>query len=129
MSCQASKRICDNIIISAAVTFTNDTLVINIPEGTYLDGERYCIVVAQNLPDTTTINAPVVITIGADATTYPLVNCNCTNVTACSINRRTRYSVKVRTDVATGVFMLTGKIPCSQCSNRAPSLPIVDTTT
>lgn len=125
MSCPNYKRICDRLIISNSVTFTDDTLVINIPAGTYLDREKYCIVVAQNIPDTTTINAPVVITIGDDTeTTYPLVNCDCTNATACSINRRTRYSVVVKTDIASGVFALKGKLPCSQCGNNLASLPV-----
>ena len=123
MSCQAYKRLCDKLIISDAVTFANGLLEINLPEGNYSNREKYCIVVAQNLPATTTINAPVVVTIGSSATTYPLMNSNCTNVTACAINRRTRYSVCVHTDIASGVFKLIGRIPCSQCPNYLASLP------
>ena len=33
-------------------------LYINLPEGNYANNEKYCIVVAQNIPDTTTITAP-----------------------------------------------------------------------
>ena len=99
------KRICDRLIISSAVTFADGTLTINLPQDNYGNGCRYCIVVAQNIPEETTITAPVVITIGDDTTTtYPLMNCDCTTVYACSINRRTRYSVKVHTDIASGVF-------------------------
>lgn len=124
MACNNIKRLCDNLIISQAVTFANNTLTINIPAGNYGDRNKYCIVVAQNIPDTTTITAPVVITIGDDATTtYPLINCDCTPVYACSINRRTRYSVCVHTDIASGVFKLFGKIPCSRCGNNLTSLP------
>lgn len=123
MSCPTYKRLCDRLIISNAVTFTGGNLVINIPAGNYQNKEKYCIVVAQNIPATTTINAPVVITIGTSATTYPLLNCDCANVTACSINRRTRYSVCVFTNISSGVFKLLGKIPCSQCSNYLASLP------
>ncbi len=129
MGCQASKRICNNLIVSNSVTFADGNLVINIPEGNYSHNCKYCIVVAQNLPDTATINAPVVVTIGTGTTTYPLVNCDCTNVLACSINRRTRYSTTVKTNVASGVFMLNGRIPCSRCANRAASLPIPTTPT
>lgn len=124
MSCTATKRLCNRLVISTAVTFADGTLTINIPEGNYANGEKYCIVVAQNIPTETTIAAPVVITIGDDATTtYPLMNCDCTSVYACSINRRTRYSVCVHTDIASGVFKLLGKLPCSRCANAA-SLPI-----
>lgn len=123
MSCPNYKRLCNRLIISSSVTFTDGNLVINIPAGNYLNGEKYCIIAAQNIPTTTTINAPVVITIGTDTTTYPLMNCDCTNVTACSINRRTRYSVCVYTNISNGVFKLLGKLPCSQCSNNLISLP------
>lgn len=128
MSCPTYKKLCNRLIISSAVTFTGGNLTINIPEGTYANDEKYCIVIAQNIPETTTINAPVVITIGTGTETYPLMNCDCTNVTACAINRRTRYSVCVHTNISTGVFKLLGRIPCSQCSNYAPSLPIPTTT-
>lgn len=126
MSCPTTKRLCKRLVISQAVTFDGTNLVINIPEGSYLNNEKYCIIVAQNIPATVTIAAPVVVTIGTGTTTYPLMNCDCTNVTACSINRRTRYSVCVHTDIATGVFKLLGKIPCSRCTDNALSLPIED---
>ena len=128
MSCSNYKRLCERLIISEAVTFADDTLTINIPEGSYLNGEKYCIVVAQTIPVATTIAADVVITIGDDTTAYPLLNCDCTNVSVCQINTRTRYSVRVRTDVQDGVFSLIGKTPCSYCQDRARALPIPDTT-
>lgn len=124
MSCPNYKRICERLIISNSVTFADDTLTINLPAGNYNDCEKYCIVVAQTLPDTTTIVAPVVITIGDDTTAYPLLNCDCTTVYACSINTRTRYSVKVNTGLQDGAFVMTGKVPCSRCANRPASLPI-----
>lgn len=82
MACKTSCRLCPHLVISQAVTFADDTLTINIPAGAYQNGEKYCIVVAQSLPDTTTINAPVVITIGAGTTAYPLTDCNCAQATA-----------------------------------------------
>lgn len=130
MSCNSSKRLCNNLIISTGVSFANNNLVIALPEGSYINRRNYCIVVAQNIPDTTQINSPVVFTIGADTTTtYPLLNPDCTTVYACSINKRTRYSVCVYTDVNNGVFKLKCRIPCSRCNNSAPSLPIPTTTT
>ena len=124
MSCPTYKRLCNKLVISDAVTFDTDTLVINVPARAYDNGQKYCIVVAQTLPAATTINAPVAITIGEGTTQYPLLNCNCTPVTACAINSRTRYSTIVRTGVAGGSFVLTGKIPCSQCGNTLVSLPL-----
>ena len=125
MSCPTVKQLCKNLIVSDSVTFADGTLLIDIPAGAYNANQKYCIVVAQTIPDTTTINAPVAITIGGDtATTYPLVNCDCTNVSACSINTRTRYSVCVKTNIGTGAFKLLGKIPCSRCTNSLSSLPV-----
>lgn len=130
MSCQPYKKLCDNLIISTAVAFTDGNLVITLPAGNYSNRNKYCLVVAQTLPEATTITAPVVIAIGDDATTtYPLLNCDCTNVYACSINTRTRYSVCVYTDLVDGAFKLIGKIPCSRCINRVASLPVAATTT
>ncbi len=123
MSCPNYKKLCKRLIISEAVTFAGDTLTINIPDGNYCNGEKYCIVVAQTIPDTTTVAANVVITIGDDTTEYPLLNCDCTNVLACSINTRTRYSVVVNTNIQDGVFKLMGRLPCSRCINNAASLP------
>lgn len=125
MSCPNYKRLCNRLVISDSVTFTDDTLVINIPAGNYENNGKYCIVVAQSIPTETTIVAPVAITIGTDETTlYPLVNNNCTAVTACQINTRTRYTTYVRTDINSGVFQLAEKLPCSRCYSAAPSLPI-----
>lgn len=128
MSCSNCNRLCDHLIISDSVTFENNTLVINIPQGNYCDNGRYCIVVAQAIPDTTTITAPVEITIGSGTTTYPLTYCDCTNVYACSINTRTRYCVRVRTDIGGGVFTMLRKLPCSHCVNKPASLPVTTTT-
>lgn len=128
MSCPTYHKLCNKLIISSAVTFANGTLTINIPQAAYANCEKYCIVVAQNLPAETTITAPVVITIGTATTAYPLLNCDGTPVYACSINTRTRYSTIVRTDISSGSFVLTGKIPCSRCSSALASLPAPTTT-
>ena len=130
MSCSNCNKLCKRLVISTAVTFTGGNLVINLPQNNYANREKYCIVVAQTIPDTTTITAPVVITIGDDTTTtYPLVYCDGTAVSACSINTRTRYSTIVRTDITGGVFSLTKKLPCSHCVETPSSLPLADTTT
>ena len=123
MSDKCTKRLCNRLVISSAVTFADGTLTINLPAGNYANREHYCIVVAQTIPAETTITAPVVITIGDDTTTYPLTNCDCTTVYACSINTRTRYSVVVFTDITSGVFKLLGKLPCSRCASNLASLP------
>lgn len=118
MACKNVCRLCPNLIISEAVTFTAGTgLIINIPEGSYQDGCKYCIVVAQAIPTTTTITAPVFITIGGGTVLYPLDKCDCTQATACSIRTRTKYSTRVETTPTGGIFKLLGNIPCSPNNN------------
>lgn len=129
MSCPTSKCLCERLVISQGVTFTNGQLVINIPAGSYENNEKYCIIVAQNVPDTTTIVANVVITIGTGTTTYPLLNCDCTNVSACQITPRTRYSVRVHTNIQSGIFKLLGPAKCNLCNRSVVALPITTTTT
>ena len=126
MSCKNVCELCDRLIISDAVTYTaaTNSLVIDIPAGTYFRNNKYCIVVAQSIPTDTTINALVYISIGGDVTNlYPLVRSNCAQVTACSIRTRTKYSTCVVTDTATGSFKLLGDVPCSPTAALA-SLPI-----
>lgn len=126
MSCPNYKRMCNRLVVSQSVSFTDGDLVINIPQDNYINNEKYCIIIAQEIPTTTTITAPVFITIGDGTTQYPLVNCDCTNAIACSINTRTRYSVYVRTTVESGAFVLAQKLPCSRCLTAPAALPIAE---
>lgn len=105
-------RLCDRLIISQAVTFTAPNLIINLPAGAYQNCERYCIVVAQAIPEATTINAPVFITIGDGTELYPLNRCNGVQATASGIRTRTRYATRVSTTATGGAFRLLGKICC-----------------
>ena len=110
-------KLCDRLIISQAVTFTAPNLIINLPAGAYQSCERYCIVVAQAIPDATTINAPVFITIGDGTELYPLNRCNGVQATASGIRTRTRYATRVATTATGGAFRLLGKICCYPTDN------------
>lgn len=121
MSCKSICQLCDKIRISQAVTFTDGSLIINLPDGSYGQNCKYCIIVAQAIPATTTINAPVVITIGSGTQQYPLTKCDCSQVTACALRTRTRYSVCVSTTATGGTFKLIGK-PCCAPNNRLTSI-------
>ena len=106
-------KLCRRLVLSQSVTFTDGTLVINIPAGSYGNGERYCLVIAQAIPTETTIAAPVVITIGDGTVQYPLQNRCCAPVTACGIRTRTRYATVVTTSPTGGVFKMLGEPACS----------------
>ena len=127
MSCNNDCRICDRLIISTSVSVLTinsvDTLVINIPNQAYMDGCKYCIVIAQAIPATATVNMPVAISIGGVTTTvYPLVKCDCSQVTACGIRTRTKYPVLVSTSATSGVFKVLKNLCCCP-TNHLLSLP------
>lgn len=125
-------RLCNNLVISDSVTVVTvdgtDTLVIDVPATTFADGCRYEIVVAQTIPETATINMPVAISIGGDTTTvYPLVRCDCVQITVCAIRTRTKYPVLVATNAIGGVFKVLRRLPCYP-DNRLRTLPVPATT-
>lgn len=127
MNCNNNCRLCPRIVISTAVTVVTvdgvDTLVIDLPAATYADSCKYCIVVAQAIPETATINMPVAFSIGGVTTTvYPFMNCNCVQVTACGVQTRTRYPVAVLTNTTSGVFRSLKHLCCYPAANLA-SLP------
>ena len=105
--------LCSRLVISEEVTFAADTLTVNIPVGSYDNCGRYCIVIAQAIPDETTINAPVVITIGDGTEEYPLLRCDGAPVVAAGLRTRTRYAVRVSTSATSGAFQLLGRICCT----------------
>ena len=121
MSCKNVCALCPRLVISQAVTFADGVLAINLPAGSYRNGEKYCIVVAQTIPAATTINAPVVVTIGTGTAQYPLTKRNCAQVTACGIRTRTRYATTVSTNATGGAFRLLGS-PCCAPNNALTSI-------
>lgn len=114
-------RLCRRLVISQTVTFADGTLVVNLPAGSYNNGEKYCIVIAQAIPAETTIVAPVVLTIGDGTEQYPLVNRCCAQVTACGIRTRTRYATVVSTGATGGTFKMLGN-PCCAPDNRLAAI-------
>lgn len=126
MSCRNNCRLCKKLIISTAVTYTAPNLIVTIPAGSYQNSEKYCIVVAQTIPSTTTLDAPVFVQIGTGTELYPLTRCNCAQVTARTLRTRTKYSTRVHTTPTTGTFRLLSD-PC-RCNNVDNDLIAIDGT-
>lgn len=122
MACKNVCRLCKRLVISSAVNYNAPNLVITLPEGSYYNGEKYCIVVAQTIPEATTINAPVMIQIGDGTDRYPLTRKDCRQVTACGVRTRTKYSTRVVTSGTGGTFRLLGDCCCEPDN----SLPFID---
>ena len=128
--CIKNCKLCNRFVISQAVTFADGVLTVNLPAGNYGNGCKYCIVIAQAIPDDVTIISTVVFTIGDDTTTtYPFVNCDCTPIYASQIRTRRLYPTRVNTAIGTGVFKYIGncKLPCP-AGTVATSLPVPTTT-
>lgn len=119
MACKNVCKLCKRLILSQAVNFdsTGNALVIDLPAGTYEDNEKYCIVVAQSIPSTTTISALVYITIGGGTVRYPVTKKNCAQLTACGLRTRTKYSTVVDTNQVGGSFRLLGNTCCEPSNN------------
>lgn len=121
-------KLCRKIVLSQSITFDagTNTLIVDLPAQNYGNNCTYCIILAQPIPDTTTINAQVVFTIGGvTTTTYPFLNCDCTSILASQVRTRTRYKTRVSTTVGTGVFKYIGdcRLPC-KASVDAQSIPL-----
>ena len=121
MACNNICKLCSRFVISQSISFTGGNLVVNLPAGSYNNCGKYCIVLAQSIPTTTTISAPVVFTIGDGTEQYALVNKCCKPVTACGVRTRTRYSTVVETTSTTAIFKMLGK-PCCQPNNDLQSV-------
>lgn len=117
MGCKNICKLCDRLIISQSVAFTDGQLIITLPSGSYENKEKYCIVVAQSIPATTTINAPVVIQIGTGPVLYPVTKPNCTQLTASGIRTRTKYAMKVYTTSDSGTFRMLENVCCVPTDN------------
>ena len=121
MSCKNVCKLCDKLVLSQSITFDGTSLVINLPAGSYNNNTKYCVVLAQSIPSTVTINAPVVFTIGTGTVQYQLVNRCCRPVSACGVRTRTKYSLCVETTPTTAVFKMLGN-PCCQPNNNLSSV-------
>lgn len=130
-NCINNCSLCRKLIISQAINFdaTTNTVIVDLPAGNYGNCCNYCIVFAQSIPTSATINAPVVFSIGGGATQYPFLNCDCTPILASQIRTRRKYKTKVSTAVNSGVFKYIGK--CCLPSNSTTvlqSIPAPTTT-
>ena len=125
MACKNICRLCPRLILSTEVdygTTSTATLTVTIPAGAYNAGEKYCIVIAQTIPTTTTVDAPVQIRIGTGTVYYPLQRCDGVQMTARALRTRTKYSTVVVTSNTAGAFKLPGKLCPCVCADSLTSI-------
>lgn len=117
--CNQCGRLCPRFVVSTAITFADGTLTINIPDTiTYANCETYCIVLGQTIPLEATIAAPVVVTVGAGTTEFPLLTRCGAQVVAPQLRNRTKYKVRVNTTASGGSL----SILCGLPDTDAPTL-------
>ena len=105
--CIKNCKLCNNLVLSTAVNFGDGTVLVQLPDTViYLNDKKYCIVIAQAIPESATITAPVVFTVGTNQ--YPFLNKDCTPVTVSQITTRRIYPTKVNTSIDSGVFKYVG---------------------
>ena len=113
------------VVVSAGVSVvtigTVNTLVIDIPAAVYRNKDAIELIVAQAIPETAPIGMPVAISIGGVTDpVYPIVKCNCAQVTAGRIRTRGVYRLVANTANGNASFKLVA----------GPYLaPVVDTAT
>lgn len=134
MNCNNCNRLCKRFIPSTSITVAAidgvNTLLIDIPAGTYTNGCQYCIITLQAIPAAATVNMPVAISIGGDTTTvYPLVSCkSCVQATASQVRTRSRICTVVQTNTVSGVFKAFSGLSV-YCPDILASLPVAAPTT
>ena len=120
MACKNICKLCPRFIISTGVSLdTSGNIVITIPAGSYVNNQKYCLVIAQSIPAGATISAQVFVQPVGSANTYPLVRRNCKPATACTIKTRTKYSTVVETTAASGIFRMCGNACCTEADSLA----------
>lgn len=114
-------RIDPRMIDVAAVTFADGTLTINLPQRAYNSGCPYCLRLGEAIPDTTTIGAEVVITIGTGTVEYPLVDFKGVPVTAERLRSGYSYPVAIVGNGASAAFKVLAPL-CYPLFNAAISI-------
>lgn len=109
------KRIDPRSITAETVTFAGTTLTINIPQRTYTSGCPYFLRLLEPIPDTTTVGADIVITIGTGTVEYPLLDCNGVQVTAERLRTGYSYPLIVVSNGANAAFRLLASLTFSKC--------------
>lgn len=127
-SCYECSRKVYSTAIAVVTVDTVATLVISVPQQSFNNCQRGCIVLTQNIPDAATINMPVAIAIGDDTTTvYPIVDKCCNQITPCALRTRCRYPFIVSTNAVGGTFKILKNLSCAP-NNNLTSIPATPVT-
>lgn len=99
-----------------AVTFAGGTLTVNIPQRAYSSGCPYFLRLTEEIPDTATVGADVLITIGTGTVEYPLLDMCGVQVTAERLRSGFSYPVAVVGSGENGAFRLLAPLVYPKCN-------------
>ncbi len=122
MGCHKIIRIDPRSVTPAAVTFADDALTINLPQHTYNAGGVYYLRLTEPIPETATITAPVVITIGAGTMEYPLISLCGGQVLAANLRSGYSYPITLVPGGTDGAFKVLDKLWCAPPVNAVTSV-------
>ena len=103
-------RIDPRSVTAETITFADGTLTINVPQRTFYAGCVYFLRLVDPIPAATTVNAPVVITVGDGTVEYPLVACNGAQVTVGNIRTGYSYPIRLATTATGGSFRVLDRL-------------------
>lgn len=112
----SSCRVCNNLVVSTSVAISGTEMVITIPQTTYTNNQKLCILIAQSIPASAT-PLPVTIQIDGSKPAIPFRTICGHNVYSDQLRTRTIYPVYAATDSQTFVYRL--KERCLPCTNYA----------
>lgn len=123
---ECSRKIYSNSVSIITVNGVN-TLVIDIPQQSFVNKPRGCLFITQNIPEAATVYMPVAVSIGGVTTTvYNVVTCDCNQVTAPMLRPRRRYPFLVSANATTGVFKILKNLSCA-INNAVATIPVATT--
>lgn len=116
MACNCGCRCCPLLVRSTALTYDADTnvLSVSIPEATYLNHQRLCLVIAQVIPSGVNANTTVNILVGAGTTGYPIYTRFLNDVYADSLMTRKVYPLLAATGTEAFVIEDVGRLKATQ---------------
>ena len=119
MSCKNNScKVCTKLVFINEAAFTAGSVVLTLPENfTYADGCKYCFVLTTNLPDTVTLNAPVVAVVGTGTTQFPVLTCCGRPMLSQQLATRRRYPFRVNTTATGGTITILSCLPMTERNN------------
>ena len=112
MACNCGCRCCPLLVKSTALTYNAETnvLSVSIPEATYQNHQRLCLVITQAIPAGVNANTTVNILVGTGQTGYPIYTRFLNDVYADSLMTRRVYPLLAATDTEAFVIVDVGRL-------------------